>query len=330
MSGDPPSVGVVVPMYNAAATIDETLDSVLAQTYPALDVVVVDDGSDDDGPARVEHRAASDPRLRLIRQHNCGVAAARNTGAAATRADYLAFIDADDIWAPRKIALQMEALLASGGAAGVAYSWFALIDRRSHVISLHNRPLAEGQVLGELFKGNFVGNGSSLLMLRSVFDAVGGFDTTLREHDAQGCEDLAICLALSEVTEFRVVPRFMTGYRLTHDNMSSDVHRMLRSANLVLGRYRERFPLCHDALDGHLNGLTEWLLGRAVQAGRVGPASQLYALLLRAQGRRTLRITPGIVGSYVRATAARWLGHGHESIGKKIVDHRRLYRDEQW
>lgn len=325
-----PLVGIVIPMYNAATTIDETLDSAFAQTYPAIEIIVVDDGSTDGGASRVEQRATADPRLRLLRQQNCGVAAARNSGAAATTADYLAFLDADDLWAPHKIALQMTALLTSGGAAGVSYSWSALIDRWSHVISLDYRPVVEGCVTRELCEGNFVGNGSSLLVRRDVFEAAGGFDSSLRDRDAQGCEDLAICLALSERTEFRVVPRFMTGYRRTDDNMSSDGLRLWRSANLVLGPYRERCPGYSGLVNGHLNGLAEWSLDRAVQARRITPAAQLYLLLLHAHWRRTLRITPRLTKSYLRATAVHLLRSLFGAVGIKLVRRRQLYRKGLW
>lgn len=272
-------VGVVIPMYNAASTIDETLTSVLSQTHAALDVVVVDDGSTDNGAAVVERRARSDARVRVVHQPNLGVAAARNHGAAVVSGDFLAFIDADDLWAPDKIAAQLAALIEGGERAGVAYSWFALIDSHSRVASLYHRPTQEGDVLAELCGENFVGNGSSLLIRRSVFDATGGFDASLRARDAQGCEDLAFCLAAAERCEFRVVQRHLLGYRVTRDNMSSDVQRMRRSAELALGVYRDRFPALSGRVQANLDGLTHWLINRALVTGRVGDAVALYRKL---------------------------------------------------
>src|ERR687887_1637608 len=110
MSGDSIPVGIIVPMYNAERTIGAALESVCRQTYPALDIVVVDDGSTDASAAIVAAYARSDQRIRLVQQENSGVAAARNLGATSTVADFLAFIDADDVWAPPKIALQLQAL----------------------------------------------------------------------------------------------------------------------------------------------------------------------------------------------------------------------------
>ena len=105
-----PLVGVVVPAYNAAATLDETLRSVRAQTHRALEIIVVDDGSLDDTAAIARRHAAEDERVRVLCQANAGVAAARNAGWQSSRADLIAFIDADDLWAPTKIERQLQAL----------------------------------------------------------------------------------------------------------------------------------------------------------------------------------------------------------------------------
>src|ERR1700750_1680734 len=107
-------VGVVVPMFNAERTIAGTLASICAQTHHPLDIVVVDDGSTDGSAAIVDGWRARDNRVRLIHQPNAGVASARNAGAAATTAQYLAFVDADDLWAPEKIESQLLLLHDTG------------------------------------------------------------------------------------------------------------------------------------------------------------------------------------------------------------------------
>src|SRR5689334_6839377 len=118
-------VGVVIPAYNAAATLDETLCSVRAQTYLTLEIIVVDDGSRDATPEIALRHAAGDRRVRLIRQANAGVAAARNRGIEETRADLVAPIDADDLWAPTKIARQMEVLRRASPETALVYTWSA-------------------------------------------------------------------------------------------------------------------------------------------------------------------------------------------------------------
>jgi glycosyltransferase involved in cell wall biosynthesis len=186
--------------------------------------------------------AEKDRRIRLIRQSNAGVAQARNSGAASTDAEFLAFVDADDLWAPSKIALQLRALQEGGSSAGLAYCWFAQIDENGRVFSLYNRPDADGHVLQRMCRMNFVGNGSSMLLRRSAFERAGQFDPSLRARNAQGCEDLLMCLRIAESYEFRVVPQHLVGYRMTNVNMSSDVMQMLRSCEIVLAEFREKYP----------------------------------------------------------------------------------------
>src|SRR5262249_43214803 len=130
------TVAVVVPMYNAERTIGATLASICRQTHQELDIIIVDDGSSDNSASIGAAYAKQDRRIRILQQSNSGVAAARNKGAAATDAEFLAFVDADDLWAPSKIALQWQALVKGGQSAGLAYCWFALIDEDSRVFSM--------------------------------------------------------------------------------------------------------------------------------------------------------------------------------------------------
>jgi len=248
---DSPTVGVIVPMYNAERTIGATLESVSSQTYSELDIVVVNDGSTDTSAAIVAEHASRDTRIRLVHQKNSGVAAARNFGAALTTAEFLAFIDADDLWAPSKIAQQVSALLAGGSMAGLAYCWFAMIDAEDRVFSMDNRPLVEGRVLQLMCRNNFVGNGSSMMLRRTAFLAAGGFDPSLRVQNAQGCEDMLMCMRVAEQFEFRVVPQYLVGYRMTNTNMSSDVRQMLRSCEIVFTEFREKYPEFGGDLDAH-------------------------------------------------------------------------------
>src|SRR4051794_3877496 len=114
----PGLVTVVVPAHNAAATLRQTLASIAAQTYRDLEIVVVDDGSTDDTSAIAAEFAHLDRRVRLVSQANAGVAAARNKGIALARGEYVAPVDADDLWEPTKIEKQVGVMTARGQRVG--------------------------------------------------------------------------------------------------------------------------------------------------------------------------------------------------------------------
>jgi glycosyltransferase involved in cell wall biosynthesis len=311
MGFDEEAVGVVVPMYNSERTIAATLASICAQTHRRLDVVVVDDGSTD-GSARI---AASwcrrDPRVRLVHQSNAGVAAARNAGAEAASAQFLAFVDADDIWAPPKIEYQLAALKAGGPAAGLAYCWYASIDQRDRVVSFGPQPLIEGQAMRKLCQANWIGNGSSLLLRREAFERAGGYDSSLRARHAQGAEDLLMCLRVAEHAEFRVIPRYLVGYRMAPDSMSSDSLQMFRSTELVLEEFLAKYPDCAAEIDGHLQESRTWFAYRAGGSGRTAAA----LLLLR----EAFTVHPIATAHYLaRITVAIAAGRIRRKVGRKV------------
>lgn len=325
MPEDWPLVGVIVPMYNASQTIDATLTSICAQTYRNLDIVVVDDGSTDDSGKSAQMWAEREPRLRLLRQLNSGVAAARNFGAANTPAEYLAFIDADDLWAPEKIEVQMRTLLNGESEFGLVYSWYALIDRADRVVSLKHQPTAEGWVLPDLLQTNLVGNGSSALVRRKAFERVGGFDQALRE----GSEDIAIYLRIAERYEFRVIRRHLVGYRMLPNNMSSDFGRMVRSCEAVLSEYRLRYPQFIGQIESHLNERRFWLFVRAASEGYINACYQLLIQMWHANPQFIVFRIPKLIVLVCRARAARLVKLLMELfLPRALVGSR--YRDENW
>lgn len=272
-------VSVIIPAYNAAHMIDRTLDSVRAQTWRDLEIVVVDDGSTDGTAEHVRRHAQEDARVRLITQQNGGVARARNLGIAESKGDLIAPVDADDLWRPDKIARQVEALDAGGPEIGLVYCWFAVIDDQDRIMSYGDRSRDEGDVLRRMCLGNLVGNGSAPLMRREAVLAGGGYDPELKAQGAQGCEDLKLYIAIAERYRFAVVPDFLLGYRWTAENMSSDGRQMLRSFDLVMEPLRARYPdFAPDFQQGRIYML-EWLLQRALNYGRLAAARPLFVQL---------------------------------------------------
>ncbi|NKM29595.1 glycosyltransferase family 2 protein [Rhizobium laguerreae] len=237
-----PLVTIVIPAYNAEKTLVETLRSVSAQSYDKLEILVVDDGSRDGTFDLARDYSLTDRRVRVLRQDNGGVARARNHGIKEARGFYIAPVDADDVWHPSKIELQLEAVLKFPHGNGVAYNWYAAIDENG-IIFGHSRPvLHQGNIFEPLLRENFIGNGSTPLMPRAEILRCGGYDAGLRDNGAEGCEDLKLYLALAETLPFALVPDFLTGYRFTKGNMSSNAYRMLKSHALVMAPIIARYP----------------------------------------------------------------------------------------
>lgn len=274
-------VSVVIPAYNAATTIAATLRSVQAQTHAHMEILVVDDGSTDDGPAIAQKFATDDPRIRLIRQANAGVAAARNNGWKQAKSDYIAFVDADDLWTADKIERQLAALLAAGPDAGLAYSWYVMIDAQDRVTYRGEGPRFSGKVLDTLITNNFIGNGSAALVRRTAIEAAGGFEPALRDADAQGCEDILFYCRVAERHTFAVVEDYQIGYRQLPDNMSSNLPRMLRSWIIVLDEMRRKYPEKAPIIQQGLKGYGQWVVRRAVHTRKPRSVLTLAAIIAR-------------------------------------------------
>jgi glycosyltransferase involved in cell wall biosynthesis len=266
---------VVIPAYNAGRTLHQTLMSARGQTHDDLQIIVVDDGSTDETAKVAAHNAAADPRVTLIQQPNAGVAAARNTGVAAATGEFIAVLDADDLWASTKIERQLAMFATSDPCVALVYTWFALIDARSRVIKPGPRIYHEGEVLSTLAFYNFIGNGSAPLIRRTAIEEVGGFDATLRARGGQGCEDWKLYFEIAERHHFALVPQALTGYRHTPDNMSSDVLQMLRSRDLCIADLLPRHPELENSFREGRNRLSRALLHRSIGGRRTGEIASL-------------------------------------------------------
>ena len=233
-----PSVAAVIPVYNGAAFVADAIESVLAQTRPVAECIVVDDGSTD-ATADVVGRFGAP--VRLIRQANAGVATARNRGAAAVSdARYVAFLDADDAWTPEKLGRQLAA------AAGLDRPGLVLCD-----LELFDD--ATGAALGRaamrpgprtlldmvLFEGvETVSCSSTALLERSLFDELGGFDPQLSQ--SADWDFLARALLAGPVVS---VAEPLVRYRVHGANMSRNVALLERDMTHAFGKLFARDDL---------------------------------------------------------------------------------------
>lgn len=293
-------VGVVIPMYNAARTIEETLASVCAQTYRSLDIVVVDDGSTDASADLI--KCWPDQRVRLVRQDNAGVAAARNLGALSTTAPFLAFLDADDIWLPTKIEAQMKVMEANPD--NLVWCWYDEIDDASNCSC--SPDLSSEETLAALCCWNIVGNGSSILVSRRVFVESGGFDTTLRDRDAQGCEDYSFALRVAEKFPMKVIADRLVGYRISVASMSANTQKMWRSHDLVISEFEAKHPqYAQQFLSNRKNALLSYYY-RAIQVKDYKSAVLLLLKAIRMEVAQQ-RMKRNLLKSWIRFRFARFV-----------------------
>jgi len=228
-----PLVSVVVPAWNAERTLAETLNSVAAQTYRDLEILIVDDGSTDATATVAADFCAREPRARLISTANGGVAAARNEAIAEAAGHWIAPIDADDLWHPRKIEKQIVAALSAPERPGFVYCWHRLIDSESRITGSGPHWQLNGRAYAQLAYLNVVENGSALLLSRDALLEVGGYDESLRARRAQGCEDVMVQLQIARRHPIAVVPEYLVGHRRHGSNMSGDFEQILRSWRFV-------------------------------------------------------------------------------------------------
>lgn len=269
-------MSAVVPAYNAAAFIERTLQSVCRQSWSDLEILVVDDGSRDGTADIVRRMAVEDPRIRLLAQENQGVSAARNQGIRHARGDYIALLDADDLWMPEKISRQMQVFADSPRQVGLVYTQSVRIfeDGRPPIYSGGGE--AEGRVFFPLMIGNFLQNASTPLIRRTCFDKAGLFNLEFRKQGAQGCEDWDIYLRIAEHYEFRVIRDYLTGYRQNPDGMSANWETMLRSYRLLIDEVRRRHPDIPDRVfRWSRSNYNLYLANMASRAGQAGSAVRL-------------------------------------------------------
>ena len=213
-----PIISIVIPAYNAEKNILETLSSVQNQTFSDWEAIVSDDGSTDRTIEIV--KGMNDPRIQVFAYPNAGVAVARNRGLIKATGDYIAFLDADDLWTPDKLELQLKAL-QDHPEAGVAYSWNYYQYENPADSYADTSQRFEGNVYADLLIKNFLQNGSNPLVRKEAVASVGLFDPTIKS-----CEDWDYYIRLARNWPFVLVPKVQVIYRQSADSVSSNIEVM--------------------------------------------------------------------------------------------------------
>jgi len=243
-----PLVTVVMPLYNSAATVKESLESVLNQTYTNLEILVVNDGSTDDGVEICQ--GYNDLRIRLLHQQNRGLAGARNTGIRQAKGEFLGLLDSDDLWLPTKVERHV-AHLQSRPEVGISFSRSGFIDENSRPIGIYQMPRLQGITPEIVFCRNPIGNGSAVVIRREVFAAIRFeanlygeaedffFDDTFRQS-----EDIECWLRIALQTHWRIegIPEALTLYRISDGGLSANLMKQYASWERVLVKIEASHP----------------------------------------------------------------------------------------
>jgi glycosyltransferase involved in cell wall biosynthesis len=318
-----PLVSVIIPAYNAERFIARTLESVITQTYKNLEILVVDDGSQDRTAEIVESFIQKDSRVILLQQPNAGVAATRNLAIAKSIGEFIAPIDADDIWYPQKIEKQVQCLLASDANVGLIYNWSVLLDEEDLILGEYDPEYyfsfltVEGNAYPALLYINIIGNGSVPLIRRTCFDKVGGYNSKLKQQNAQGCEDLDIYLRIAEFYEYRVVPEFLVGYRQVEGSMSRVSKSMTKSFDLVMLDARQRRPEFPEQIyNWAASSFRAYLLANELNCGNYWSSLYLFYQSVKKDYFIILRLYKSIVLCIVNLLAkpiTSLIWHNHQS-----------------
>ncbi len=316
-------VSVVTPLYNGERFIEETIDSVLRQTHPHVEHVVVDDGSTDRSAEIVAKRAMKHPTLRFIQQENQGVAAARNRGARAARpeSDYLLFLDSDDLLASDMLS-RLTTYLAARPTVGVVFCTYTKIDSNGHPLESTARhgesnrsalrlapspfgvrllPDTEPQTpLTSILSGYHGFIPSSGLIHRSIFEATPGFD----EDFGQPWEDNDLFVHLALRGEVHYLPERLVFYRQHGQQSTADTSKDEQQEH----KFRQKWssPDAIDLTPAQRRALTDALHFWKYRAGSISGFKTASRLFREGDLQEALHFFAGALRRYPRSLFRRY------------------------
>jgi glycosyltransferase involved in cell wall biosynthesis len=279
-----PTVSVVIPAYNRAATIRAAAESVLRQTYTDFELLIVDDCSTDG-----TYQAAAqldDPRIRLLRnERNRGAGGTRNAGIAEARGTWIAFQDSDDEWLPLKLEKQMARLLAPGADLPAVYCGMLVIGTiRDGVTGAGGRPVIryvprpeiaaiEGDILPTLIRGNVVST-QTLVVRRDVIEGLGGFDERFR-----ALEDRELAIRLAQAGPIACIDEPLVVQRFSPNSLTRDLGLQARAKTQMVEKHLETMRRYPDLL-------ADFYYSIAYDHRHAGEIPAAWAMLARARAIR--------------------------------------------
>ncbi|RBW49726.1 glycosyltransferase family 2 protein [Marinobacter sp. F3R11] len=223
-------VSVIVPVYNRAHLVSETIESILSQTYEPIETILINDGSTDESLSVLrEYESRFPDKIRVIDQQNQGQIAARNNGIEIAQGEYIAFLDSDDLWLKDKLERQIP-LFEDG--VGLVYSGTEIIDENGCTIRVERADeLISGYIYPQLLVKNRM-TGGTVVVTSDALKRVGLFSS-----DFKAAENWDLWLRICRIYSVRVVPDPLIKYRVHSQNMSGDGQLMLRAKRQIIEKH---------------------------------------------------------------------------------------------
>lgn len=261
-------ISVILPTYNRAYCLERSMRSVLEQSYPDLELIIVDDGSDDGTKELVENMQQTDPRVRYFYTRiNQGAAAARNYGIERASGDYVAFQDSDDLWRPEKLSVQMQRLEQTGGDFCYHEVQYDFGNRQYAILPPREIPVdkKEGDIYAQMLHDNLVAC-PALLVKRTCIDQIGLFDTQMK-----ALEDYDLALRLAREYRAAFVNQVLLDSGYTPGSVSLQAVNYLNASCYLVAKYKADY-LATNTLNHRLERILE-------DSKRIGLQEQYIALL---------------------------------------------------
>jgi glycosyltransferase involved in cell wall biosynthesis len=322
-----PFFSVIIPVYNVERYLTRCIESVLAQTFTNFEIICVNDGSQDASLAILQ--SYSDSRLHIITKQNEGLAAARNTGIAASRGLFVALLDADDFWAPEKLKKHFKHFQLHP-SVDISYCPSLFVDEDDQLLGIGQFPKLKDISAGDIYCRNPVGNGSAAVIKRSLlckvvrksFDASRTiehyFDSSMRQS-----EDVEFWLrcALEANAVFEGIDEPLTYYRVNDGGLSANVAKQLKSWQFINEKlsqdYPEFFKKWYSLAEAYQY---RYLARRAVQSGEGVKAIQLIHKALSTNIKILINEPARTLVSYGCAFLALMPRHLYNALAKRAMD----------
>lgn len=273
---DYPLVSVIMPTFNREVLLVEAVDSVLRQSYPHWELVIVDDGSVDNTAAIIKERYGNDSRIKYLHQPNQGQSVARNNGVEFSSGEYVAFLDSDNLWEEHRLREGVN-VLTHNSEIGLCYADVIYIDAKGDEIHRVNMPRHSGFVFPKLIVDNFVSM-NTVMVRRSVLPSSRPFNQANRLD-----EDYELWLDMSVKNQYFYIPQYLARYRIEGERISNNFMIRLDANEATVKKTIAKYGL--SVAEANIRkGLSNHYLRRASIIGRHGSFWSALGCIRKSMG----------------------------------------------